>query len=225
MLCTISLVRGGELIVNGNVSGNVIAAGGSIKVNGNVGGDVAVFGGQIFLSRDSVVNGDVLLGGGEVTLDGVVNGNGRVSAGTLQTGDNFKLKGNLKLESQNYPSNLKDNVGGNLNITQEMKRKTSMRTLLKGLVFSRLFSGLLASLALGFILIYLFPGFVSRLAELVRDSAVESWTSGLFNSDFPSGTLNSPAYYLLRVEPVGFDDPAPGTWTSYCDSACKIACR
>jgi hypothetical protein len=64
------------------------------------------------LSRDSVVNGDIMLGGGDITLDGVINGNGQVSAGTLHTGDNFKLKGNLKLDAQNYPPNLKDNVGG-----------------------------------------------------------------------------------------------------------------
>ncbi|SRR5665647_313516 len=169
---------GGELVVNGNVSGNVIAGGGSIKVNGNVGGDVAVFGGQIFLSRNSVVNGDILLGGGEVTLDGVVNGNGSVSAGTLRTGDNFKLKGNLKLESQNYPSNLKDNVGGNLNITARNETEYQYANASEGFGIFSFILGLLASLALGFILIYLFPGFVSRLAELVRDSALKAGLLG-----------------------------------------------
>ena len=169
---------GGDLIVNGDVSGNVIAAGGTIKVNGKVGGDVATFGGQILLSRDSVVNGDILLGGGEVTLDGVVNGNGSVSAGTLRTGDNFKLKGNLKLESQNYPSNLKDNVGGNLNITARNETEYQYANASEGFGIFSFILGLLASLALGFILIYLFPGFVSRLAELVRDSALKAGLLG-----------------------------------------------
>jgi hypothetical protein len=170
---------GGDLIVNGDVSGNVIAAGGTIKVNGKVGGDVATFGGQILLSRDSVVNGDILLGGGDVTLEGVVNGNGEVSAGTLQTGDNFKLKGNLNLESQNYPSNLKDHVGGNLKVTTRNTTENQYANASKGFgIFSFILS-LLASLALGFILIYLFPGFVSRLAELVRNSALKAGLLGL----------------------------------------------
>ena len=169
---------GGDLIVNGNISGNIIAAGGSIRVNGNVGGDVAAFGGQITLSRDSVVEGDVLLGGGEVTLDGIVNGNGEISTGTLKTGDGFKLKGNLELQAENYPSNLKDNVGGNLNITQANATENQYEKTSEGFGIFSFILGLLASLALGFILIYLFPGFVSGLAELIKDSPLKAGLLG-----------------------------------------------
>ena len=174
---------GGEITVNGNVSGNVIATGGTIKVNRNVGGDVAAFGGQILLSRDSVVNGDIMLGGGDITLDGVINGNGQVSAGTLHTGDNFKLKGNLKLDAQNYPPNLKDNVGGSLNITARNETKTQYAAAYEGFsVFWFVFwfiLKLIASLVLGLILIYLFPGFVDRLKEIVRDSPLKTGILGL----------------------------------------------
>lgn len=165
---------GGEIIVNGNVSGNIIAAGGSIKVNGNVGGDIAAFGGQIFLSRDSVVEGDILLGGGEVTLNGIVNGNGEISASTLRTGDDFKLKGDLKLEAENYPSNLKDNVGGKLNITTRNETEKQYETFSERYGIFSFVLGLLAALALGFILIYLFPDFVSEIAKIVKDSAFKA---------------------------------------------------
>ena len=169
---------GGDLIVNGNISGNIIAAGGSIRVNGNVGGDVAAFGGQITLSRDSVVEGDVLLGGGEVTLDGTVNGNGEISTGTLKTGDGFKLKGNLELQAENYPSNLKNNVGGNLNITQANATENQYEKTSEGFGIFSFILGLLASLALGFILIYLFPGFVGELAGLIKDSPLKAGLLG-----------------------------------------------
>ncbi len=169
---------GGDLIVNGNISGNIIAAGGSIRVNGNVGGDVAAFGGQITLSRDSVVEGDVLLGGGEVTLDGIVNGNGEISTGTLKTGDGFKLKGNLELQAENYPSNLKNNVGGNLNITQANATENQYEKTSEGFGIFSFILGLLASLALGLVLIYLFPGFVSGLAELIKDSPLKAGLLG-----------------------------------------------
>jgi hypothetical protein len=170
---------GGDLTVNGNVSGNVIAAGGTIRVNGNVGGDAAAFGGQILLSRGSVVNGDILLSGGDITLDGIVNGNGQVSAGTLRTGDNFKLKGNLKLEAQNYPSNLKNNVGGDLNITSRNETQIQYAKASAGFNFLAFIIWLLMSLVMGLILIYIFPGFVSRLKEIVRDSPLKTGLLGL----------------------------------------------
>lgn len=169
---------GGELIVNGNVSGNIIAAGGSIRVNGNVGGDVAAAGGQIFLSRDSVVEGDILIGGGEVTLDGTVNGNGDVSTGTLRTGENFELKGNLSLQADNYPSNLENKVGGNLNVTQVNATEEQHQGAAEGFSIFFFIIGLLASLALGLILIYLFPGFVTGIAELVKDSPLKTGLLG-----------------------------------------------
>jgi len=170
---------GGDLTVNGNISGNVIAAGGTINVNGNVGKDVAAFGGQISLSQDSVVNGDILLGGGDITLNGIVNGNGQISAGTLRTGDNFKLKGNLKLEAQDYPSNLKNNVGGNLNITVRNKTESGNAKASGGFSIFWFILKLLASLALGLVLIYIFPGFVGRLEEIVRNSPLKNGLLGL----------------------------------------------
>lgn len=169
---------GGELIVNGNVSGNIIAAGGSIRVNGNVGGDVAAAGGKIYLSKDSVVEGDILLGGGEAMLDGTVNGNGEVSTGTLRTGDDFKLKGNLSLQADNYPSDLKNKVGGNVNVTQVNATEGQDEGTSEGFGIFSFILGLFASLALGLILVYLFPDFVSGVAGLVIDSPLKTGLLG-----------------------------------------------
>jgi len=169
---------GGELIVNGDVSGNIIAMGGSIRVNGNVGGDLVAAGGQIFLSKDSTVEGDIMLAGGEVTLNGLVNGNGSVSAGTLQTGEDFALKGNLELEAENYPSDLESNVGGNLSIIPVTREQNQYAGEVEGLGIVFFFIGLLAALALGFILIYTFPDFVTDLAEIVEDSALKAGLLG-----------------------------------------------
>jgi len=169
---------GGELIVNGNVSGNIIAMGGSIRVNGNVGGDLVAAGGQIILSKDSTVEGDILLAGGEVTLNGLVNGNGSVSTGTLQTGEDFELKGNLELEAENYPSDLESNVGGNLSLISVPREQNQYAGEVEGLGIVFFFIGLLAALALGFILIYTFPDFVTELAEIIEDSALKAGLLG-----------------------------------------------
>ncbi len=167
---------GGELIVNGDVSGNIMAFGGTIRVNGDVGGDLVVAGGQIILSRDSTVEGDVLLAGGEVTLNGIVNGDGSVSTGTLKTGEDFELKGDLELEAENYPSDLAEDVGGNLNITTTTQDRYAGEA--EGLGILSFIVGLLAALALGFILIYTFPVFVTELAEVVRYSALKAGLLG-----------------------------------------------
>jgi len=172
------IAAGGELIVNGNVSGNIIVTGGSVKINGNVGGDLAAVGGQITLSQGSVVEGDILLGGGNVILDGIVNGNGDVSTGTLQSGNDFGLKGNLTLQADNYPSNLKNEVGGNLNITKVNVKEDQHQNIFKGFgVFSFIIK-MFASLFLGLILIHLFPGFVTRLEELIKDSPLKTGLLG-----------------------------------------------
>ncbi|WP_440947948.1 hypothetical protein ACSAZL_06795 [Methanosarcina sp. T3] len=169
---------GGELIINGDVSGNIIAMGGSIRVNGNVGGDLVAAGGQIFLSKDSTVEGDIMLAGGDVTLNGIVNGNGSVSAGTLQTGEDFELKGNLELEAENYPSDLGDKIGGNLSIVPQTGRQDQYAGGDKGFSIVFFLIGLLATLALGFILIYTFPDFVTELAEIVGGSALKAGLLG-----------------------------------------------
>ena len=175
---------GGELIVNGNVTGNIIAAGGSITVNGNVGGDVVAVGGQISLSRNSVVKGDVLLGGGEITLDGIVNGNGDISTGTLKTGDGFKLKGNLGLHADDYPSNLKDKVVGNLNITQTNATENRYGKTFEGFNIFSFILEVISAVALGFILIYLFPGFVGELEGLIKDSPLKAGLLGFLTLVF-----------------------------------------
>lgn len=168
---------GGELTVNGNISGNIMVVGGTIRVDGDVGGDLVAAGGQISLSKDSTVEGDILLAGGEVTLDGIVNGDGSVSAGTLRTGEDFKLKGNLELEADTYPSDLQKDVGGNLNVTTTEKDQYAGES--EGFGIFSFILGLLAALALGFILIYTFPVFVTELEEVVRFSTLKAGLVGI----------------------------------------------
>ncbi len=167
---------GGELTVNGDVSGNIIAFGGIIRVNGDVGGDLVAAGGQIFLSQGSTVEGDVLLAGGDVNLNGVVNGDGSVSAGTLRTGEDFELKGDLELEAQNYPSDLENDVGGNLSVTRTAQEQYAGEP--RGFGIFSFILGLLAALALGFILIYTFPVFISEISGVVRDLTLKAGIVG-----------------------------------------------
>jgi len=170
---------GGLVIVNGDVSGNILAAGGSVRVNGNVGGDFVAVGGEVFLSEDSTVEGDAILAGGELTLDGVINGDGSISAGTLRTGNNFELKGDLELEAENVPPDLEENVGGSLTVIERKESEEFIEDASKGFGFFGFIVGLLSSLALGLVLIYLFRDFVVGLAKTVRESTLKAGLLGL----------------------------------------------
>ncbi len=170
---------GGMIIVNGDVSGNILAFGGSIRVNGNVGGDLVAAGGDISLSESSTVEGDALLTGGEVSLDGVINGDGSISTGTLRTGENFELKGDLELNAENVPPDLEENVGGSLTVVERAETDEFVADASEGFGFFGFIVGLLSSLALGLVLIYLFRDFVVELAETVRESALKAGVLGL----------------------------------------------
>ncbi len=174
------LIAGGGLIyVNGNVSGNVLASGARVRVKGNVGGDLMAVGGEVFLSEDSTVQGDAFLTGGMVALEGVINGDSSISAYTLRTGKNFKLKGDLELNATNAPHDLKENVDGSPNVTEWEITDVIFEKASEGFGFLGFILGLLSSLTLGLFLIYLFRDFVVELAEYFRESKLKAGFWGM----------------------------------------------
>lgn len=191
------VMAGGQLTVNGDVRDDLTAAGGSIIVNGDVGGDVRVFGGQltvngvvggellalggeITLTQESSVAGDAIIRGGSVNLGGKIDGNAKVSAETVNTGENAEILGNLELEAQ-QAGQIGSKVRGKLT---EVKQRTSERPQ-KGSSWSGfswilgLIRKILAPLLVGGIIIYMFPGFVSGAAKIVGTSYVKSFITGL----------------------------------------------
>lgn len=173
------IAAGATIIINGDVEGDVIAAGGTVRINGDVGGDLVTTAGEVFVSEMSRIGGDALLSGGDVTLNGVIEKNSSISAGTLRTGDAFEVRGNLKLTAENAPADLSSKVGGSL-IREEKIEKAEERigNILESSLVS-FFIGLLSSLALGLVLVYLFPGFVGGLAKTIRGSALKTGLLGL----------------------------------------------
>lgn len=173
------IAAGGTVIINGNIKGDILAAAGTVRVNGNVGGDLVVVGGEILVSEKSRIGGDALLSAGDITLNGVIEGDGKVSAGTLRTGKNFELDGDLELTAENVPTDLESKVGGTFTYTERAREEKEGFGKSAGFGFASFIIGLLASLALGLVLIYLFPGFVGDLAGTVRDSALKAGLLGL----------------------------------------------
>ena len=76
------LAAGGTLTVAGDVDGDLRTAGGQVTLNGAVGEDVIAAGGQTTLQGGATVEGDLVVSGGQVTMGGAVAGNIEANAGT-----------------------------------------------------------------------------------------------------------------------------------------------
>ena len=152
-------------------------------------------------------------------------GMGRSLPEPSRTGEDFELKGNLELEAENYPSDLEDKVGGNLSITPVTREQNQYAGASEGFSIFSFILGLLAALALGFILIYTFPGFVTGLAEIVRGSALKAGLLGFVLLIFVPVLSVNPANYNVRVESFYPADADPGPRSPYRYSTGKTARR
>ena len=104
------MVAGGEVSLDSQISGDLIAAGGRITIRGSVaddlrvagggvnldvtiGDDLMVTGGKVSISPDSQINGEVRVAAGEVTVSGTIDGGLSVAAGRLVIGG--RIAGNV----------------------------------------------------------------------------------------------------------------------------------
>ena len=167
---------GGNVLINENVNGNVIAAGGQITINGNVNGDVVAFGGNIMLNGD--VTGNAVLMGGQITVNSKIKGDLTATGGQVTLTEKSSIVGNANIQAGS--SDLRGKIAGKLTNegwkTQETQNIRPIRSALKTMLF---LAGIIFALVLGLIVIYLFPGFAGKTTELVRASALKSGLVGL----------------------------------------------
>jgi cytoskeletal protein CcmA (bactofilin family) len=88
-------VAGGDVSVNGPVTGDLYAAGGWVSIDGPVEQDLVVAGGTVIISEP--VNGDVRVAGGKVTINAPVKGDVLAGAGTLVLTDKASVGGELRV--------------------------------------------------------------------------------------------------------------------------------
>ena len=87
------LVAGDTIMINGDVSGDLIAAGGSIKVAGRVDDDAWIAGGSLII--DGKIGDDLRAAGGDIRLRGSVADNAMIAGGTITTSSNSDVVGDL----------------------------------------------------------------------------------------------------------------------------------
>ncbi|MEA1908500.1 MAG: hypothetical protein U9N43_05660 [Euryarchaeota archaeon] len=87
------LVAGDTIMINGDISGDLIAAGGNIEVAGGVNDDVWITGGSLII--DGKIGDDLRAAGGDIHLRGSVTDNAMIAGGTITASSNSDVGGDL----------------------------------------------------------------------------------------------------------------------------------
>jgi len=87
----------GQVVMAGQVTGDLVAAGGNVQITGKVGKDLWVAGGQISVS-DSVGD-DVRSAGGQVTLSAPIGGDLMCFAGNTEVDSSCKVTGKVTIST------------------------------------------------------------------------------------------------------------------------------
>lgn len=159
----------------GSVEGSIEGAAGTVRIDGTVGGELNTAAGHTELTETSEIGGEVHVGGGYVGIDGTVGDNVRVGAGTIEVGPNADITGELRYDAASFSQADTATVEGGVTQDAEGVDRFGVGTdfaPVPGWVLT--VYGLLANLLLGVILLAVFPGFSTGVAQRVRDTPIRT---------------------------------------------------
>ncbi len=167
---------GGDVVIAGAVTGDVEAFAGNVRVTGEVGGEMSAAAGNVVVSEGATI-GALSAAGGNIVIAGTVEGNAETAAGSVTLGPGAVVGGDLSYggELQRHPD---AQVVGS--VTEEATTGPmpvggvpSLPWWLGGVYW------LLVNLALGAVLLAVFPRFSDGIAATARTDALKSGGVGL----------------------------------------------
>lgn len=150
----------GSVVVEGTVGGDVNGSAGAVRVDGDVGGTVNVGAGSVYLAEGSSV-GDLNVGAGSVVVAGTVAGDARVGAEEITLADTAVVEGDFVYDGDLTRADGAQ-VAGEVREDPELARDGGSGFDVPsgaGAVY-----GVLATLAAGAALLFLFPRFADDVA-------------------------------------------------------------
>ena len=195
------IIAGSNIIINSEIKGNLRVLGGTVIIKGKVDKNVSVAGGTITLASESEVGKNLLVAGGNVEIDGKIDKNLYVSAGNLvlngeilgSTYATIEPKGNIVLNSQtNIHGNLEytaqqlaeiksgAKVGNEEKFTQwKIEPKEPLKEKFNFFFLTCWLAGLLGSLAVGLLLIFVFKNFTVKVQKELDKNIIITILKGL----------------------------------------------
>ncbi|MEF8843267.1 MAG: polymer-forming cytoskeletal protein [Haloarculaceae archaeon] len=169
---------GGDVFVaeGGRIGGDLNAASGSVRVAGTVTGSVSGAAGDVTVLESGEV-GTLEAGAGSVTILGTVRGDATVGAERLVVGSTGVVGGDLRYDADEFVNDgtVEGRVVRDRSIAQgpEFQPVGDVGDAVLGVY------GFLVNLALGAVLLLVFPGFSSRVADRAVSDPLRSGGVGL----------------------------------------------
>lgn len=169
-------VYAGSVRVDGEVAGDAELHGGSVEVDGRVGGDLSAFGGSVRLGDSARVGGRMEGGASSLYVGGSVAGGAELSADSLVLGPSSSIGGGLRYSAASFDRSPGSRVSGAVEDVEDAEFGRE-ETVFGDVLFS--LYGLLVHLALGAVLLLVFPGFSEEVSLRARSEPLRSSGWGL----------------------------------------------
>jgi len=170
---------GGNIRIEGQVTGDVEAVGGNVWVAGSVGGDVEASAGNVYVQPDAEIGGSLSVAAGNVVVAGSVGGNAELAGGTIRLAPSASIDGNVEyaVGEEGEFTNEGATVGGTVTRVRDVGAGPWEGPQIPDWTFG--VYGFLVNLALGAVLLLVFPRFSARVGDRVGDDPLRTGGVGL----------------------------------------------
>lgn len=216
---------------SGVVTGDLQASAGSVVVRGTVDGDLEGAAGSVTVAPGGVVGGDVTVAGADLVIAGTVDGNVKAAVQRLELAETASVAGNIQHSSDaEFDRADGATVGGQVSAVDNLSVDAGFSDFQEnagplGLIFSAY--SLLATLALGAVLLVSVPEFSASVVTEVREHTLRSGGVGLLGLvgipivlvliaitivGAPVALLGLMAFGLLAFTSAALAEYAAGAW-------------
>lgn len=167
------IVTGAMVEIGGRVQEDVRAAGGQVRISGTVGKDASIFAGSFELTKDGSIQDGLMVASGETIISGKIQNYAQVATGQLIVSQDAKITGDI-----NYWSDQDASVSPSASISGSISQQSGdvdispekVLAPLQGVVggFFKVAS-LLATLVIGFLILWLRPSYVKSVDAILKD--------------------------------------------------------
>jgi cytoskeletal protein CcmA (bactofilin family) len=124
------LAAGGNIDVQGTIGNSIRAAGGNVTIDGTVEEDVVLAGGNIRLTRNARVNGDLIITGGSIDIESPVQGKVIVNGGDVTI--NSTIGADVDANAGELTLGSSAVINGNLNYRSEEEARIAQGARVTG---------------------------------------------------------------------------------------------
>lgn len=191
----------GTVVVDesGVVTGDLQASAGSVVVRGTVESDLEAAAGSVTVAPGGVVGGDVSVAAADLVVAGTVEGNVKAAVQRIELAETASVGGSVAYSSDAEFQDSGATVGGQVSAVDNLSVDAGFGNFADGplgLVFG--VYGILATLALGAVLLVVVPEFSESVVTEVREHPLRSGGVGLL------GLIGIPiALVLVAITVVG----------------------